>query len=133
MPNPGFAPANNPVNPINPPPLNPVNPPLNPINTAPLNSMNQAPLNPMNPAPLNPLNPAPLNPLNSAPLNPLNPAPLNPANPGNQAVNGGYYQEPAPPVKPAAPGWNDPPMLTSKPKVSFFQLISIKIFIYIAF
>ncbi|KAL0871531.1 hypothetical protein ABMA27_005244 [Loxostege sticticalis] len=116
VPNPGFAPANNPVNPINPPPLNPVNPPLNPINTAPLNSMNQAPLNPMNPAPLNPLNPAPLNPLNSAPLNPLNPAPLNPANPGNQAVNGGYYQEPAPPVKPAAPGWNDPPMLTSKPK-----------------
>ncbi|XP_028162215.1 protein transport protein Sec31A [Ostrinia furnacalis] len=129
VPNPGYASVTNPVNSINPPPLNPINPPsLNPVNTAPLNPMNPAPLNPlntaplnpMNPAPLNPMNPAPLNPMNPAPLNPMNPAPLNPMNPGinpvNQGNQNGYYQESAVPVKPAAPGWNDPPMLTSKPK-----------------
>ncbi|XP_063829177.1 protein transport protein Sec31A [Ostrinia nubilalis] len=121
VPNPGYAPVTNPVNSINPPPLNPINPPsLNPVNTAPLNPMNPAPLNPLNTAPLNPMNPAPLNPMNPAPLNPMNPAPLNPMNPGinpvNQGNQNGYYQESAAPVKPAAPGWNDPPMLTSKPK-----------------
>lgn len=89
------------------------------------------------------------NPANPAPgqINPL-PGQLNPV-PGamNATVNptmaGGYYNpaqaapEPvAPPVqpKPAAPGWNDPPMMTSKPKVSgsfaldFHQYI-LKIFI----
>lgn len=50
-----------------------------------------------------------------------------PVNPVNPAVNGGYYNPvqatpepaaPAVPAKPVPPGWNDPPMLSSKPKVS---------------
>ncbi|XP_045774423.1 protein transport protein Sec31A isoform X2 [Maniola jurtina] len=93
-------------------------------NFTPINQPN--PINPLNPInslnPINPLNPAPLNPTN--PINPLNTTPLNPMNPLNPAVNGGYYNnqhvEPAvaasPPSKPVPPGWNDPPMMTSKPK-----------------
>lgn len=79
---------------------------------------NFAPINPANPG-LNHLNPG-LNPLNPG-LNQPNPG-LNPVNP---AVNGSYYTpqqavEAMPslaPSKPAAPGWNDPPMPSSKPKV----------------
>ncbi|KAG6454351.1 hypothetical protein O3G_MSEX008653 [Manduca sexta] len=82
---------------------------------APINPVNSMNLNPPQLNPMNPLNPAPLN-----PMNPLNPAPLNPA-PMNPAVNGGYYGaqqavEPPPHSKPAPAGWNDPPMVTSKPK-----------------
>ncbi|CAH2093302.1 unnamed protein product [Euphydryas editha] len=86
--------------------------PVNP--KPPMNTMN-----PMNPTPLNPMNPMNSGSLN--PMNPSNPAPLNPLNPMNPPVNGSYYQPevgvPAAPVsKPAAPGWNDPPMVTAKPK-----------------
>ncbi|XP_053610643.1 protein transport protein Sec31A isoform X2 [Plodia interpunctella] len=74
--------------------------------------------NQMNPM-ANQMNPMtnPLNPMANQ-LNPL----AHPANPVNPAVNGGYYTqqqaEPTPPVpsKPVPPGWNDPPMLSSKPK-----------------
>ncbi|CAG4942915.1 unnamed protein product [Parnassius apollo] len=88
IPNPGYTPANT-INPINPAPLNP--------------------MNPLNPTP-NPLNPTPMNPLNHAPMNPVNSvaASVAPA----QAANGGYYA----PAKSVPPGWNDPPMMTSKSK-----------------
>ncbi|KOB72553.1 putative vesicle associated protein [Operophtera brumata] len=88
---------------------------------------NFAPINPANPGlnHLNPLNPGlnqphpGLNPLNPG-LNHPNPG-VNPLNPGvNPAVNGSYYTPQqaveAMPNKPAAPGWNDPPMPSSKPK-----------------
>ncbi|CAK1555487.1 unnamed protein product [Leptosia nina] len=64
----------------------------------------------------------PSNPLSNYPNNPLNPAPLNPANQPGQ-LNGSYYAsqgiEPvaaAVPSKPVAPGWNDPPVMTTKAK-----------------
>ncbi|CAG9564424.1 unnamed protein product [Danaus chrysippus] len=66
---------------------------------APVN--NFAPINRPNPAPLNP---APLNPA------PLNPAPL--SQPPPEPVSMSQY---APP-RPAAPGWNDPPMVTNTHK-----------------
>ncbi|XP_026487977.2 protein transport protein Sec31A isoform X1 [Vanessa tameamea] len=101
VPSHNFTPINQQQNyPSNPPQL------MNPLNSAPLN-----PMNPLNPAPLNPM--IPLNPMNT--LNQSNNATLNPMHP---SVNGNYYQaaEAAPGPKPAAPGWNDPPMLTSRPK-----------------
>ncbi|CAH2044333.1 unnamed protein product, partial [Iphiclides podalirius] len=73
------------------------------------------------PAPANtiaPINPAPLNPMNAMnPMSPMSPAPLNPTSPAphNPATNGGYPAD-APPARPVPPGWNDPPMMTSKPK-----------------
>ncbi|XP_061379075.1 protein transport protein Sec31A isoform X2 [Danaus plexippus] len=71
---------------------------------APVN--NFAPINRPNPVPLNPapLNPAPLNPA------PLNPAPLSQPQPEPMSMS--QY---APP-RPAAPGWNDPPMVTNTHK-----------------
>lgn len=79
---------------------------------------NFAPINPVHPG-LNQMNPG-LNQMNPG-LNHMNPG-LNQANP---LVNGSYYTPqpavepiPAAPSKPTAPGWNDPPMLSSKPKVS---------------
>ncbi|XP_046969217.1 protein transport protein Sec31A isoform X2 [Vanessa cardui] len=111
VPSHNFTPINQQQNyPSNPPPL------MNPLNSAPLNPAPMNPMNPLNPVPLNPMNPvnpAPLNPM--IPLNPSNNATLNPIHP---PMNGNYYQaaEAAPAPKPAAPGWNDPPMLTSRPK-----------------
>lgn len=65
--------------------------------------------------------------------NPLVPNQSGPAlNPGlNQgSLNNGYYGQqdqmaPAPVPKNVAPGWNDPPMLSSKPKVRLSYYINI--------
>lgn len=96
----------NQFNPLNPSQLN-----SNPLNTSQLNPMN--PMNPSQGNPMNPMNPSQLNPMNPTPLN--NSSQLNPVAPPQSQVNGSYYQEPA---RQAAPGWNDPPLLTAKPKVS---------------
>ncbi|KAI8439730.1 hypothetical protein MSG28_013424 [Choristoneura fumiferana] len=108
----------NQFNPLNPSQLNqnPLNP--NPLNSNPLNPnpLNPSQLNPLNPSqlnPMNPMNPSQLNPMNPSQLNPMNPSQLNPVAPPPSQVNGNYYQEPA---RQAAPGWNDPPLLTAKPK-----------------
>lgn len=80
---------------------------------------------PMNSVPMNqgPMNQAPISqgPMSHiyGPPGQLNQSGLNPT------VNGSYYnptQAPEPaaaalPIKPVAPGWNDPPMMSSKPKV----------------
>ncbi|XP_060804718.1 protein transport protein Sec31A isoform X3 [Amyelois transitella] len=112
----------NPLNPTNQ--MNPMANQMNPLS----NQMNQM-SNQMNPMSnqMNPLsnqmNPMSnqMNPMSNQ-MNPMGNQMNSISNQPNPAVNGGYYNpqpvESAPQVqsKPVPPGWNDPPMLSSKPK-----------------
>lgn len=90
---------------------------------------NQGPMNP------GPMNPGPMNsgPMSQGPMSHIHGPPGQLSQAGvSPAVNGSYYS-PAPlapepalqavPTKPVPPGWNDPPMMSSKPKVCYYELI----------